>query len=137
MATRPTALARTNRRRLLAGVQYNLFSRCEMPEIICAVPEDRPLPTFIGSAWRYRGRLAESARALPGFDARAAAASVRLNGFYFLHDLTGNRGGAHLVRALRLRQSESARNRAVRAERVLSSMSCDRDAFGGSPVNIP
>ncbi|MFN3686741.1 hypothetical protein [Salinarimonas sp.] len=73
------------------GVVYNLFSREDMPDLVCAVPEDRAVPAFLGDAWLYRGRIAEPSRALPGFDMRAAAAGVRLVGYYLLHNLAVRR----------------------------------------------
>ena len=38
---------------------YNLFRHKLTPDLLCAVPEDCPVPRFIeGSAWRFAGRNA-------------------------------------------------------------------------------
>ena len=61
---------------------YNLFRREEKPDLYCAVPEDRAVPTFLrGENWAFVGRISEAA-ALPGFQEEQARSGVRLNGFY-------------------------------------------------------
>jgi hypothetical protein len=61
---------------------YNLFRREEKPDLYCAVPEDRVVPTFLQREnWTFVGKITEGA-ALPGFWADCARSSVRLNGFY-------------------------------------------------------
>jgi PAS domain-containing protein len=62
---------------------YNLFRNKQRPEIICAIPEDRPIPSFLGSEqWVYEGSLHPQDARPSGFDDRAASAGVRFNGFY-------------------------------------------------------
>lgn len=62
---------------------YNLFRRKTECGVYCAVPEDWAIPSFVqGRAWAYSGGIEGDARTLVGFDARAAATSVRFNGFY-------------------------------------------------------
>jgi hypothetical protein len=62
---------------------YNLFRRADRDELICAVPEDRPVPSFItGPAWDFVGRANESVIGFTGFNHEAAEASVQWNGFY-------------------------------------------------------
>jgi hypothetical protein len=62
---------------------YNLFRHAERLEIICAVPEIRPVPPFIaGLRWSFLGRVSDCASITSGFKHRAAEASVRYNGFY-------------------------------------------------------
>ena len=62
---------------------YNLFRNKQRPEILCAVPEDRPIPGFLGSGqWVYTSSLHPQDSRLPGFDDRAASVGVRFNGFY-------------------------------------------------------
>lgn len=66
-----------------ARLTYNLFRRRMEPELFCAVPEDVPVPSFIGGgAWDFGGRLVEEATAPRGFDAGAARQSIALNSFY-------------------------------------------------------
>ena len=60
---------------------YNLFRRKGQEGLVCAVPESRAVPPFIGGDWTFGGRI-ESDSAPPGFDGRAAATAVRFNGFY-------------------------------------------------------
>jgi len=65
---------------------YNLFRRRMQPDLVCAVPEDRAVPTFVtGDGWEFQGKASEAAALQRDFDVRAARASVRFNGFYLYH----------------------------------------------------
>ena len=68
---------------------YNLFRRIGHADLVCAVPEDRPVPAFITAAlWIYGGKL-ENADAAPlAFNREVADASIRFMGFY-LFQATG------------------------------------------------
>ena len=71
---------------------YNLFRNKQRPEILCAVPEDRPVPGFIVSEqWLYEGFARPQDAQPAGFNDRAAAAGVRFNGFY-LFQVTAAQG---------------------------------------------
>jgi hypothetical protein len=61
---------------------YNVFRTREI-DFYCAVPEDRPVPAFVGSkGWEFRGRLDEGPTVkLP----KSLRVSVRYNGFYIFH----------------------------------------------------
>jgi hypothetical protein len=60
---------------------YNLFRSRLEPDLVCAVPEDRPVPTFIKAPnWTYAGRT--DAVAQGAFDPEMARTAVRSNGFY-------------------------------------------------------
>jgi hypothetical protein len=62
---------------------YNLFCREDQDELVCAVPEDQPVPSFItGPPWDFIGRVQESVIGSMGFNHGAAEASVQMNGFY-------------------------------------------------------
>src|SRR5688572_7032297 len=62
---------------------YNLFRRADRDELICAVPEDRPVPSFItGPPWDFVGRASERIIGSLSFNHEAAEASVQWNGFY-------------------------------------------------------
>jgi PAS domain-containing protein len=62
---------------------YNLFRNKQRPEILCAVPEDRPIPRFVDrEQWTYVGSLQPQDIRPPGFHDKAASAGVRFNGFY-------------------------------------------------------
>ena len=62
---------------------YNLFRNKQRPEILCAVPEDRPIPRFVvREQWTYAGSLQPQDPGPLGFHDRAASAGVRFNGFY-------------------------------------------------------
>src|SRR3954463_11921155 len=62
---------------------YNLFRRKERDELICAVPEDRPVPAFITDTfWEFGGKLENADQEPFAFNREAADASVRVNGFY-------------------------------------------------------
>jgi hypothetical protein len=60
---------------------YNLFSRKRSPGLVCAVPEDRPVPAFLNGTWRFSGR-ADPAAAPAGFNERAARVGIDAIGFY-------------------------------------------------------
>ena len=61
---------------------YNLF-RYAPCDLLCAVPEMRPVPNFIRSpAWRFVGALESHEAAPPGFDVQAARTGIRYNGFH-------------------------------------------------------
>ncbi len=65
---------------------YNLFRNRQRPEIICAVPEVRPVPPFIDpEQWTFVQPLRPLEAPPPGFDGKAAHAGVRFNGFYLFH----------------------------------------------------
>lgn len=62
---------------------YNLFRNKQRPEILCAVPEDRPIPRFVDrEQWMYAGSLQPQDFRPSGFLDKAASAGVRFNGFY-------------------------------------------------------
>ena len=68
---------------------YNLFRNKQRPELVCAVPENHPVPSFIGpEAWTFERILRGRDVAPSGFHERAACAGVRYNGFY-LFQVTG------------------------------------------------
>lgn len=65
---------------------YNLFRNRCLPELVCAVPEDCPVPDFIDSErWTYAQSLRPQEVPPSGFDIQAANAGVRFNGFYLFH----------------------------------------------------
>ena len=69
---------------------YNLFRNRLEPDLFCAVPEDRPVPTFIKAPnWTYAGRT--DAVAQGAFDPETARTAVWFNGFYLFAAL--NRRG--------------------------------------------
>jgi len=61
---------------------YNLFRHADRAELICAVPEVRPVPAFItGPPWSFVGRVRDYPGS-SGFDYQSAEVSVHYNGFY-------------------------------------------------------
>ena len=68
---------------------YNLFRHKGQENLVCAVPEERRVPAFLnGQIWVYSGRIRGQGETPLGFDARAAAAGVRFNGFYLFADFS-------------------------------------------------
>lgn len=62
---------------------YNLFRCKQEPNVLCAVPEDHPVPSFIGlDRWEFAGKMDEPATVPLGFNKQAARIGVRRNGFY-------------------------------------------------------
>ena len=93
---------------------YNLFRNKERAEILCAVPEDHPIPRFISAEqWIYEGSLRPRDARPPGFDNRAAATGVRFNGFYLFqvtaaHGKARTRGQSHVSKAVPLPELEAS-----------------------------
>ena len=66
---------------------YNLFRRKGRDGLLCAVPEACSVPGFVTAPkWEFSGKLDAKQVAPLGFDARAAAAGVRFNGFHLFAD---------------------------------------------------
>ena len=62
---------------------FNLFRRKRETGLVCAVPEDCPVPGFLDpSTWEYVCTLREPTTPLPGFNRPAAEASIGFHGFY-------------------------------------------------------
>ncbi|WP_245239756.1 hypothetical protein [Methylobacterium variabile] len=67
---------------------YNLFRRREEPDLICAVPNDFPVPAFVsGEAWTYAGSISAPSEAPAGFSAEAAEHGAEICGFHLFHVL--------------------------------------------------
>lgn len=61
----------------------NLFRHKLTSNLLCAVPEDYPVPGFLdASTWEFAGKMSERSTTLPDFNDKAAQASIRHNGFY-------------------------------------------------------
>ena len=68
---------------------YNLFRHREKQDLVCAVPEDCAVPGFIAEeTWIFDGKVTEMTAAPMGFNASAAAASIRFNGFYLFQSFS-------------------------------------------------
>jgi hypothetical protein len=66
---------------------FNLFRNRLRPQLVCAVPEDRPVPAFVvAEGWQFDECL-RPYETPPGFHTRAAATGVRFRGFYLFHIL--------------------------------------------------
>lgn len=62
---------------------YNLFRNRLRPELLCAVPEHRSVPSFLAlEDWTFEQPLHAAEPAPAGFEERAATVGVRFNGFY-------------------------------------------------------
>jgi hypothetical protein len=73
---------------------YNLFRNRDLPDILCAVPEDRPIPPFIGSdRWMFEQSLRSPNARPPGFRDRAAYVAVRFTGFYLFQAIPADPSG--------------------------------------------
>ncbi len=71
---------------------YNLFRNRQQPELLCAVPEDRPVPSFLRwEQWTYECPLRSLRDCPAGFDGRGASAGVRFNGFYLFQTIVTGR----------------------------------------------
>jgi hypothetical protein len=66
---------------------YNLFRSKGSDALFCAVPEERSVPSFLTAhRWEFSGRIDGVRKNPVGFDGKAAAASMRFNGFYLFAD---------------------------------------------------
>jgi hypothetical protein len=62
---------------------YNVFQRRQEPDLLCAVPEDRPVPSFIqGEGWTFGGTLHAATPTSTGFKEHAARSGCDWLGFY-------------------------------------------------------
>ena len=69
---------------------FNLFQRRSQADLICAVPEDRGVPSFISAeGWAWCGRVEPHTKPPAGFRPGAAAMGVRFNGFHLFQPLNG------------------------------------------------
>jgi hypothetical protein len=68
----------------MAGtVTYNVFQHGRDPAILCAVPNDKPVPAFInGPAWAFETAIQVGQSATEGFRPTLAVKAESLNGFY-------------------------------------------------------
>jgi hypothetical protein len=74
---------------------YNLFRNKQRPALLCAVPEDRPVPGFLDpEQWAFECVLRPWDARPPGFHDRAAYAGVRFNGFYLFQVTAAPSGSA-------------------------------------------
>lgn len=70
---------------------YNLFRHADRAELICAVPEARPVPAFITAPpWSFAGCVRDCASGSSCFDHRAAEESVHYIGFYLFQLLNAS-----------------------------------------------
>jgi hypothetical protein len=64
-------------------VTYNLFRQGRDPAIVCAVPNDKPVPRFIrGPAWVFESTMELQAEPSDGFEPGLARMAANANGFY-------------------------------------------------------
>jgi hypothetical protein len=62
---------------------YNLFRNKQRPDLVCAVPEHHPVPSFlVPKDWAFERPLNAADMAPARFEDRAATVGVRFNGFY-------------------------------------------------------
>ena len=63
---------------------YNLFQSTQPDGLVCAVPEERSVPSFVvGPHWQFGGRI----------ENQAAMEGVRFNGFYLFASFQKDRPG--------------------------------------------
>lgn len=71
---------------------FNLFRHKLTPDLLCAVPQDYPVPGFLhASTWSFAGAVGEAAYALAELNWTAAMAGVRLTGFYLFQSCPAQR----------------------------------------------
>lgn len=68
---------------------YTLFCQKDRPALCCAIPEDKPRPSFVeGEGWSFRGKVPDI-EAPRGFRPMAARNASRMLGFYLFQTLDG------------------------------------------------
>ncbi len=71
---------------MCASRRFNLYLSVAEPDILCAVPEDLPVPPFVvPPAWEYTGHIYRDPSGDDVFETRAVASAIRFNGYYLLH----------------------------------------------------
>src|SRR3954453_19834003 len=74
---------------------YNLFRHKLIPDLLCAVPQDCPVPGFIeGSTWAFAGTVGERTLAPAGLDSGTAAAGMQRSGFVMFQTHTTEPGNS-------------------------------------------
>jgi hypothetical protein len=62
---------------------FNTFCRRDEPDIRCAVPEERPVPSFLeGPVWEFTGKIDGAALAAAGFGEGVVAEAIQAQGYY-------------------------------------------------------
>ena len=112
-----------NDRHKLRDCSYGLFANVDRPELLCAVPLDRPVPGFIQQEqWVFKGTLHPSDPQPPGFRSHAAQSGTRLNGFYLFqvtsHALAAQELAIAMVREAERRVSALSTALAFEKERI-------------------
>jgi len=65
------------------AVTYNLFRHRRDPAILCAVPNDKPVPAFIsGGAWLFERVIQAGGEPVDSFEPALAEIAGNMNGFY-------------------------------------------------------
>ena len=68
---------------LPAAMIYTVFRNSRRPSLYCAVPEDRPVPSFVREpTWSYECTTTPDEPLPRGFDEEAARYATNLQGFY-------------------------------------------------------
>lgn len=71
-----------------AAEAYNVFCRKREPGLCCAVPQGRPVPSFIqDEVWAFRGTVRTADPYLKDFQSEVAREASRLSGYYLFHAL--------------------------------------------------
>jgi hypothetical protein len=79
---------------------YNLFRRSGHPDLYCAVPDCRTVPSFITKpAWDFAGTVLDEASAPLGFRMRPAQEASIHQGFYVFHRIPDKMTGASSCRS--------------------------------------
>lgn len=80
----------TLRSRISSLPRLNFFRRNDEQDIICAIPEDCPVPMFLQNpAWLFVGRLNWGAVPFPGFSPQVAISACNRLGFYLFQTWGG------------------------------------------------
>ena len=68
--------------------RFNLFRHETLSDLLCAVPEDCPVPSFVtGSRWTFAGSVTEAAYGSVELNWPGVREDVRLIGFYLFHSI--------------------------------------------------
>lgn len=99
---------------ILRECTYNLFRNNQRPKLFCAVPEDRPIPSFIDAeGWSFECVLRSQDVAPLGFQDRAARAGVRYNGFYLFQVTAREASVGHRLSSAWRKNQKSATEQAA------------------------
>lgn len=61
---------------------FNLFYRCDLPDLYCAVPNDQEVPNFLSEEWQFAGTTSASGDCGAGIRIAHAISAANFSGYH-------------------------------------------------------